>query len=1134
LYSSAKAGPNQGWAGSLARGAAITVWGRNLGSSRGSSFVTVAGVPLTNDTDYTEWGATTSPTTAKGFQRITFWLNSSMAVGDTRGITVTVNGVPSNALPFTIDNTGVIRFIDGSKGNDSWDGQYPDNGLGGTHGPWKTPFMYTQRAGTGPGAFFYLRGGTYTAIFDPSSGHPASAYIGYFEQGSGATCATAGNLAPCGCTIYYPTIDGTDALRYTVTSYPGEMATFSDVMVDNKSSYWTFTNFRWIGSAAAGLWANGMGDEWSMCGNCQRHSVGLNMIGMEFGGYMHHAVGTAFGDNFQIVANYFNVHPVAGAGYDNTTAYILYLSAGDNRLVADNELHGGSMYGIHNYDEERCSAPYSVNRRISNLVIDSNWIDMTRDATVPVDIRDGILTGMNLDDTNGNTYANATIRNNVFFSRDSLVSEGGIQLHSENSKNLNGIHIYNNTFAGPFPACVNVFYSSAASYSNVDFTNNICSGVSQYDWDSGGAPHITPTINYNLVAQAPRVNGTATVSNNVIGAPSFVNAPTDFHLQASSPAIHAGIPLAGVTLDYDGNARPSGGPYDLGALEYVSGGTPPPPPASVSVSISPAAASLGGGQSQQFTATVSGTSNTAVTWSLSPQAGTLSNAGLYTAPGTISTQQQVQVTATSAADGTKSAAATITLTPPAPAVSVTVTPATISLSASQTQQFSVTVSGSTNTAVTWSLNPNVGTLSASGLYTAPSSIASQQSIQVTATSAADATKSAASTITLQPAAAVVSISVTPGTASLPAGGTQQFTATVSGTSNTAVTWSMSPNIGTLSASGLYTAPSSISSQQPVQVKATSAADTTKSATAMVTLQPPAPVVSIAVTPGAVSLSAGQAQQFSALVTGSTNTAVTWSMSPSVGTLSSSGLYTAPSSIATQGSVRVTATPVADGTKSASAIVSLTAPPVPAPSSGFSVSWATVGTTQLALLSQNLVRSTRQPGRTQVRVTWTAPAGHSPYDAIWLTGDGSVNWWYAWQGVTGQAASGSFTVSLPTSPGIYQFHYVSASKNQVMAVSADLPVNVAGFKVTATPTTAAANASLTVSWTAPAGRPQTWADTIGLYAVGSANDAPVWSQYTMGATSGTFTLPVPAAAGVYEFRYVTSYVMEARSTPVTVQ
>jgi hypothetical protein len=39
---------------------------------------------------------------------------------------------------------------------------------------------------------------------------------------------------------------------------------------------------------------------------------------------------------------------------------------------------------------------------------------------------------------------------------------------------------------------------------------------------------------------------------------------------------------------------------------------------------------------------------------------------------------------------------------------------------------------------------------------------------------------------------------------------------------------------------------------------------------------------------------------------------------------------------------------------------------------------------------------------------------------------------------------------------------------------------------------------------------------------------------MGATSGTFTLPVPAAAGVYEFRYVTSYVMEARSTPVTVQ
>ncbi|MBZ5607240.1 MAG: DUF2341 domain-containing protein [Acidobacteriia bacterium] len=86
--------------------------------------------------------------------------------------------------------------------------------------------------------------------------------------------------------------------------------------------------------------------------------------------------------------------------------------------------------------------------------------------------------------------------------------------------------------------------------------------------------------------------------------------------------------------------------------------------APVTVSVTPSAATLYGGQTQQFTATVSNTSNTAVTWTLSPNPGTISAAGLYTAPATISTQQTVTVTATSVADTTKSATATITLSPP--------------------------------------------------------------------------------------------------------------------------------------------------------------------------------------------------------------------------------------------------------------------------------------------------------------------------------------------------------------------------------------------------------------------------------------------------------------------------------------
>src|SRR5579884_2869884 len=107
-YATANAGPNHGWANSSTQGAAVTVWGRNLGSTRGNSYLAVGTIKLTKATDYAEWGATTNPKTAKAFQRITFWLNRSMPLG-AANLTVTVDGVTSNALAFTIDNTAAGR-----------------------------------------------------------------------------------------------------------------------------------------------------------------------------------------------------------------------------------------------------------------------------------------------------------------------------------------------------------------------------------------------------------------------------------------------------------------------------------------------------------------------------------------------------------------------------------------------------------------------------------------------------------------------------------------------------------------------------------------------------------------------------------------------------------------------------------------------------------------------------------------------------------------------------------------------------------------------------------------------------------------------------------------------------------------
>lgn len=87
--------------------------------------------------------------------------------------------------------------------------------------------------------------------------------------------------------------------------------------------------------------------------------------------------------------------------------------------------------------------------------------------------------------------------------------------------------------------------------------------------------------------------------------------------------------------------------------------------------------------------------------------------------------------------------------------------------------------------------------------------------------------------------------------------TGQFYARVSGLGNPSLVWSVTPEgAGSIDDTGLYTAPSSISTPQMVTVTATNAADGTQFATAMVALYPPA---SITIHPAAATLDSSQTQ-----------------------------------------------------------------------------------------------------------------------------------------------------------------------------------------------------------------------------------------------------------------------------------
>jgi len=215
------------------------------------------------------------------------------------------------------------------------------------------------------------------------------------------------------------------------------------------------------------------------------------------------------------------------------------------------------------------------------------------------------------------------------------------------------------------------------------------------------------------------------------------------------------------------------------------------------------------------------------------------------------------------------------------------------LTANQSVQLTANVTGGFTQQVTWSLSPaGTGTVSTSGLYVAPTSISSQQTVTVTATSVADATKSAAVVITLTPP---TTVSVSPSSASLNVNQALQLTATVTGATNKLVTWTVS-GAGSVSTSGLYTAPSVITAQQTVTVTATSAADSTKSASSIVTLVP----LTVSLNLAGASLGGAQSQQFAATVTGSANQQVSWSIVPAgLGSISAAGLYTAPALVTSQ-------------------------------------------------------------------------------------------------------------------------------------------------------------------------------------------------------------------------------------------
>lgn len=321
----------------------------------------------------------------------------------------------------------------------------------------------------------------------------------------------------------------------------------------------------------------------------------------------------------------------------------------------------------------------------------------------------------------------------------------------------------------------------------------------------------------------------------------------------------------------------------------------------VSIAINPQSANVPAGVPQQFTATGTYTdgstqdlTQTGYWTSSAANVATISDAagsqGLATAlsPGTTT----INVTS-----GSVVASATLNVAPAA-LVSIAVSPVAPTISLGTSQQFTATGTYSDGTSqdltgtVNWnSSNANVAVISNTG---GSSGLATSAGTGATNISASVGAISNSTTLTVA-AASLISISVSPSTASIPLGTTQQFTATGSYSDGSTqdltgvVTWtSDTMQVASVGAGGVAVgvglgSANIIASSGNVQGSGVLSVG-------------PAVLVSIAVSPNTASVVAGNMQQFSATGTYSDGSmqiltgVVSWTSSaPAVGTVNGAGL-----------------------------------------------------------------------------------------------------------------------------------------------------------------------------------------------------------------------------------------------------
>jgi hypothetical protein len=171
--------------------------------------------------------------------------------------------------------------------------------------------------------------------------------------------------------------------------------------------------------------------------------------------------------------------------------------------------------------------------------------------------------GISLATEKGGTLDNIKVYNNLVYNCKDGLSIIDYTASPGNHSKTN-VQIYNNTFVDNSRFQIWIL-DPAVNFIDLVVQNNIfahSNATNVFDWDDWQSL-IGATLGYNLF-QA----GTGFGSPIITGDPLFQNrGNNNYSLSASSPAVDAASTAYSLLEDIDGNVRPSGNAYDIGAYE---------------------------------------------------------------------------------------------------------------------------------------------------------------------------------------------------------------------------------------------------------------------------------------------------------------------------------------------------------------------------------------------------------------------------------------------------------------------------------------------------------------------------------------------------------------------------------------